>query len=111
VKNKKVYLKAITLGQESVLKEMDISVIINCKVNLIESPKDLKNKNSVVALQNNIGAEYNVANVIMTGFKFEVNDDKICPIDTLYLFKSDRETLIVKEGFALSDFKSEMVPG
>jgi hypothetical protein len=63
VENEKVYIRAVTLGEVVAIKEMDISVIINCKFKLQDG--FTVDQDVVVALSNVVGGEYNLADAVM----------------------------------------------
>jgi len=106
VKDQKVYIRAITRGQASVVKEMSISVIIDCKFKLQAGITVDEAKVSV--LPNNIGGEYNLARAILGDYTFDYNPT-LCPQDMIYLFDADKETQV---GTAtIEEMMSSYVPG
>jgi len=66
---------------------MTISIVVDCKFKLADGIS----VGEYAWLHNEVGSEYNLANAIMQGYKFDFNQD-LCPQDRIFLYDSVEDT-------------------
>jgi len=105
--NEVMYLQATTNGQKSVVKELSITVIINCKFVLKDGIS--KDDDKVAILDNVLGGEFNLAKSLISDYEFNFNAN-LCPNDSIFLYKEDAKETMELSGL-IGDFNYPYVPG